>query len=149
MEYFLDRYSLELKIDKPVISDEALDVICNVDWPGNVRQLEHCVYRVLIFTRGYPIQAGDVHRARDTNQAAQQPLSPSLEESLGGLVSRYLDTRIGARAHEELVDQLDRLLIEEALRRTNGNQTHAAQLLGLSRPTLHAKIQRHGIASSK
>ncbi len=149
VEYFLDRYSIELKIDKPVISDEALDAICNSDWPGNVRQLEHCIYRVLIFTRGYPIQVGDVHRARDADQADQQPMSQSMEESLRGLVSRYLDTHIGARAHEELVDQLDRLLIEEALRRTNGNQTHAAQLLGLSRPTLHAKIQRHGIAAAK
>lgn len=149
VQYFLDRYSLELKIERPVISDEALDVICKADWPGNVRQLEHCIYRVLIFTRGYPIQVGDVYRARDSDQTVQQPFAQSLEQSLGELVSRYLDVRIGERAHEELLDQLDRLLVEEALRRTNGNQTHAAQLLGLSRPTLHAKMQRHGIAHSK
>jgi nitrogen regulation protein NR(I) len=149
VQYFLDRYSLELKIERPVISDEALDVICKADWPGNVRQLEHCIYRVLIFTRGYPIQVGDVYRARDSDQTVQQPFAQSLEQSLGELVGRYLDVRIGERAHEELLDQLDRLLIEEALRRTNGNQTHAAQLLGLSRPTLHAKMQRHGIAHSK
>ncbi len=149
VQYFLDRYSLELKIERPVISDEALDVICKADWPGNVRQLEHCIYRVLIFTRGYPIQVGDVYRARDSDQTVQQPFAQSLEQSLGELVGRYLDVRIGERAHEELLDQLDRLLVEEALRRTNGNQTHAAQLLGLSRPTLHAKMQRHGIAHSK
>ncbi len=149
VQYFLDRYSHELKIDRPVIADEALDAICKVDWPGNVRQLEHCIYRVLIFTRGYPIQIGDIDRARDSELTSQQPISPSVELSLGELVSRYLDVRIGERAHEELLDQLDRLLVEEALRRTNGNQTHAAQLLGLSRPTLHAKMQRHGIMHAK
>jgi DNA-binding protein Fis len=63
---------------------------------------------------------------------------------LAEIVSRYLDTHIGVRAYDELLDQLDRLLVNEALRRTNGNQTHAAQLLGLSRPTLHAKIQKRG-----
>lgn len=149
VEYFLNRYSSELKIEKPVISEEALETICKVDWPGNVRQLEHCIYRVLIFTRGYPIQVSDVNRARDVDQASQQPVSQSLEQSLGELVSRHLDAHVGGRAHEELLDKADRLLIEEALRRTNGNQTHAAQLLGLTRPTLHAKMQRHGIAHAK
>lgn len=149
VQYFLERYSLELKIDKPVISEEAMQTICKVDWPGNVRQLEHSIYRVLIFTRGYPIQIDDVHRSRDTDPASSQPTGQSLESSLGDLVRGYLDTHLGGRAHEELLDQLDRLLIEEALRRTNGNQTHAAQLLGLSRPTLHAKMQRHGLPSAR
>ncbi|HUG69553.1 MAG TPA: sigma-54 dependent transcriptional regulator [Pirellulaceae bacterium] len=149
VQYFLERYSLELKIERPVISDEALDALCQFDWPGNVRQLEHCIYRVLIFTRGYPIQVSDVRRARDSDLADQRPISQSLEQSLGELAGRYLDARVGERAHEELLDQLDRVLVEEALRRTNGNQTHAARMLGLSRPTLHAKMQRHGIAHSK
>lgn len=153
VQYFLERYSLELKIDKPLISPEALEALCKFDWPGNVRQLEHCIYRLLIFTRGYPIQVADVHSARDADQGTQQTLSgsleQSLEQSLGQLVARYLDTHTGGRAHEWLFDQLERLLIEEALRRTNGNQTHAAQLLGLSRPTFHAKMQRHTIGHSR
>ena len=98
-----------------------------------------------------------------TSRSVQVPAKPRLRsgpprvrsplvEAIDGmavLVSRFLDSHIGGRAQEELIDQLDRLLIKEALRRTNGNQTHAAQLLGLSRPTLHAKMQRHGISLAR
>jgi DNA-binding protein Fis len=44
-----------------------------------------------------------------------------------------------------MTDLLDRLLVVEALRLTQGNQTHAARLLGLTRPTLQAKMQRYNI----
>jgi DNA-binding protein Fis len=64
---------------------------------------------------------------------------------LADLVRRYLSSCGGVRPHEQLLDEVDRLLISEALRRTKGNQTHAAKLLGLPRPTLHAKIQKHNL----
>ncbi len=43
------------------------------------------------------------------------------------------------------MDRVERLLIVEALRRSQGNQTHAGRLLGLPRPTLHAKMQKFGL----
>jgi len=44
---------------------------------------------------------------------------------------------------------VDRLLLVEALQRTGGNQTQAARLLGLARPTLHAKMQKHGLRATQ
>jgi nitrogen regulation protein NR(I) len=146
VHYFLDRYALELKIDKPVVSDGALDALCSADWPGNVRELEHCIYRTLIFTRGYPIQAVDVLRAHEVaGGAAQAAAQNEGENALLAVVCRYLNRHGGDRTHERLLADAERLLIVEALRRSQGNQTHAAQLMGITRPTLHAKIQRHGI----
>ena len=52
----------------------------------------------------------------------------------------------GDHACEELLEKIERLLIVEALRRSQGNQTHAARLLGLPRPTLHARMQKYGDA---
>ena len=66
VDYFLDRYSSDLNIDRPPVSDEASQELFSYAWPGNVRELEYSIYRTLIFTRGFPIQADDVCRARDS-----------------------------------------------------------------------------------
>ena len=59
------------------------------------------------------------------------------------LVRSYLDAYSGQRAYDALLEQVEKTLIVEALRRSRGNQTQAAKLLGLPRPTLHAKLQKH------
>jgi two-component system C4-dicarboxylate transport response regulator DctD len=51
----------------------------------------------------------------------------------------------GQRAFGDFLDEAERSLLTEALRESNGNQSAAAQLLGLPRPTLHAKLRKHGI----
>lgn len=148
--YFLDRYALELKVERPLITDEALELLCAKDWPGNVRELEHCLYRTVIFTHGYPIRAEDVSQAAEGQRSPTAPSPEGIqEEQLLELVQRYLTSRTGPGTCEWLLGQMERLLIAEALRRTNGNQTQAAQLLGLTRPTLHAKIQKHGLAPQR
>jgi len=142
--YFVERYARELKIERPIISDDANQELVSYDWPGNVRELENCIYRTLIFTRGYAIQASDVHRARGALQASVEGLTDDVDEQLlMGIISRHLDKYGGVDAHERLMAQLERLTIAEALQRTVGNRTRAAQLLGIPRPTLHAKIQRY------
>ncbi len=71
------------------------------------------------------------------------------QQALLDLVRRYLDTDSGAGAHERFMSEMERLLLGEALERTGGNQTQAALLLGITRPTLHAKLQRYRIDPSK
>ncbi|MDA1052419.1 MAG: sigma-54 dependent transcriptional regulator [Planctomycetota bacterium] len=148
VDYFIARYSRELKIDRPLVSGDALDALRSCEWPGNVRELEHCLYRTLIFTRGYPIQASDIARARAVIEDTGRSADPE-EKALRDVVRRHLDSHSGEGTHERLLGKVERLLIVEALDRTSGNQTHAAQLLGLTRPTLHAKMQRYGIEPSK
>ena len=67
------------------------------------------------------------------------------EDPWPNLVREYLASDRGDRVHEELLEKIERLLIAEALERSKGNQTRAADLLGLTRPTLHAKIQKYGL----
>ena len=57
----------------------------------------------------------------------------------------HLDSCQSGQAYSELVETIERLLLAEALRRCQGNQTQAAKLLGLQRPTLHAKLQKFGL----
>lgn len=142
-EFFLDRFAAELGVGRPHLCSEALHALQNHRWPGNVRELEHAIYRTLIFTRGYPIQESDVLHAlesADHHTSRQRQLQFRLQ----GLVRDHLAAEPGD-AHEGLLQMLDRLLIAEALHKAGGNQTRAARLLGLSRPTFHAKLSRHGL----
>lgn len=147
VDYFLDRFAAQLRCERPILAPAALELLVQHAWPGNVRELEHCIHRVLIFTRGYPIQDADVRGAIDSNSGQRgisQP-SSSLNASLQSLVDSYLNMPATDHVHEFLLELVDRLLVSEALRRCDGNQTQAAKLLGLARPTLHAKIRRYGL----
>jgi nitrogen regulation protein NR(I) len=143
VDYFLERYAREFKIDRPPLAPEAMELLRKFSWPGNVRQLEHCIQRALIFTRGHPIQAADL--PLESGGRPGEVVCGLREEELEDMVRRYLGTCISGRAYEELMSRMERLLILEALRRAGDNQTHAARLLGLPRPTLHAKMQKHGL----
>lgn len=143
VEYFLERFARELGVAKPPITPEALELLQACEWPGNVRELEHAIQRAMVFARGYPIQAAHLALPQATGGAGARSEQPVFDVArLDELAQGYLDAHAGAGAYEQFIDQLERSLLAEALRRTKGNQTHAARLLGLPRPTLHAKIQR-------
>lgn len=140
VDYFLTRFARAAGVEKPPLAADALESLINYAWPGNVRELEHLVQRLVIFGGGYTIQRNDLPWAQ-----GPRPQSGSDEDAYRQLVRAYLDSYSGDRAYGELVEKIERLLIVEALRRCQGNQTHAAELLRLPRPTLHAKLQKFGI----
>jgi two-component system NtrC family response regulator/two-component system nitrogen regulation response regulator GlnG len=148
VDYFLELHARELNIEKPPVAPEARRLLQDSPWPGNVRQLAHCIQRALIFTRGYPIQAADLPLG--TGAATDEAAAAALpEEELASMVRRYLAGYTGYHAHEQFVEQAEKLLIAEALRRAGGNQTHAARLLGMPRPTLHAKMQKYRLPAHR
>jgi DNA-binding NtrC family response regulator len=140
VDYFLARSSRAAHVERPPLAPDALESLMKYSWPGNVRELEHLVQRLIIFSGGYTIQAHDLPWAQ--TPAAMHDLN---EDSCRQLVRTYLDSCRSDRAYLDLVEKIERLLIAEALRRCQGNQTHAAQLLGLPRPTLHARLQKFGL----
>jgi DNA-binding NtrC family response regulator len=146
VDYFLGRFARSLGIEKPPLAEDARAFLFDYSWPGNVRELEHLIQQLMIFTGGYTIQAADLPAAlRAGAQEVIGQSSPFTENQWLTLVREYLASYAGDRAYEALLEKIEELLIREALERCNGNQTHAAKLLGLTRPTLHAKIQRHGL----
>jgi len=147
--YFLDRSAWELGLERPAITQEALDALRAYAWPGNVRELEHCMRRVVLFTRGYPVRASDVDRALTRPEkrpdASGAVAGEAWADTLREMVRAYLAGPHETRAHRHFMKMADRLLVAEALRLAGGNQTRAARLLGMTRPTFQAKMQAYGI----
>src|SRR5262249_30246300 len=139
-DFFLERFSRELGIEKPILTDRALEALRSHAWPGNVRELEHCIHRAIIFSEGYPIQASDIREALEEmpgGSSARRPVTTGEPAMLTELVREHLRGRGGAaHAFGDFIDEAERALLNEALRLTKGNQSAAAQLLGLPRPTL-------------
>ncbi|MGQ9689346.1 MAG: sigma-54-dependent transcriptional regulator [Desulfobaccales bacterium] len=142
-DYFLTRFARRLEVDNPGMTPEARALLKSHPWPGNVRELANVIQKALIFSRGYPIRAEEISQAIGGETAVK---GPSEKEALG-LIRQWLRQDFLAKAENNLFDTfLDRcaaLLIQEALDLTHGNRTQAAKLLGLSRPTLQAKIEKY------
>jgi DNA-binding NtrC family response regulator len=143
VDFFVRRYSHELNIRSPVIAGEAMALLNNYPWPGNVRQLQHCIHRTMIFSGGHPIRADSLQL--DVEPTENKTQSAFSTASLIPLIQQFLTHYQGEQAHTHFLEATERLLLEEALLRTDGNQSQAARLLGLARPTLHAKMQKLGL----
>ena len=142
--FYLNKFSTELKIDNPGIQAEALAVLNRYEWPGNIRELSNMIQKVLIFNRGAPVSASDLEQIIEKKDRARQTGDIELT-TIRNWVRQLLAGPSGSCSFDDVMDTVSGIVIAEALKATNGNRTQAAKLLGLSRPTLHAKIEKHNI----
>lgn len=126
--HFLDRYREEFRVNVAGFSQETLDALVNYGWPGNIRELENEVQRLVIQAEpGGWLEVGD--------------LSPRIRKVEGTLA------RIAPKKGtlKEMVEEVERWLLTEALREHDGNKTRTAQTLGITREGLHKKLAKHGL----
>jgi two-component system, NtrC family, response regulator AtoC len=130
-EHFLRRFSA--KYGRPVerLDPRARDLLLAYPWPGNVRELSHVIERAVLWSRGPML---DVEHL-----ALEVPAEPA--EAPGAASPTLPDTRPAGTD----LGQWERTLIEQALRESDGNQTRAAQRLGISRDTLRYRLKKYGI----
>ena len=107
------------------ITDAAMEKLMGYHWPGNVRELENVIERSLVLCRGKELDAGDI-RLESAPRPRAQTDSHFLPEGLS-------------------LDQYERELIREALRRADGNKSQAARLLGLTRNALRYRLTQMGL----
>jgi Nif-specific regulatory protein len=127
-EHFLRRYSVELGKAAAGYSQQAMELLQSYDWPGNVRELQNEVQRLVI-----QIEAGEF--------ITPDLLSPRIRQ-IEGLVDRVKPTK---GTLKEMMDQLERWLLIEALREHDNNKTAAARTLGITREGLHKKLRGFGL----
>ena len=128
--------------------DAALDLVRAYSWPGNVRQLENAVRRLVFTAAEEEISRAEVETVLG-NQPAIEPLrsggeGEKLSASVGKHLRRYFDLHGGVLPppglYNRILKEVEGPLIEIALDATGGNQAKCADLLGINRNTLRKKI---------
>ena len=144
-EYFLSRYAADTGMVNPGITDDAKDILAGYNWPGNVRELSNTIHKALIFNRGGPLSAEDICRSMD--EKAPNGISVSDDENMDELLRHWVRHLLISKNVENKfdtsIDRFSAILVSEALNLSSGNRSRAAKLLGISRPTLHAKIEKY------
>ncbi|HZZ83961.1 MAG TPA: sigma-54 dependent transcriptional regulator [Anaeromyxobacteraceae bacterium] len=122
---FVRRYGERFGIEDVSLAPELVERMTQADWPGNVRQLESCVARMVALSGGGEIGLGAFEAATGST-----PASPDGADTL----SLY-----------DRLDALERSLIARMLAATSGNQSEAARRLGIGRTVLIDRMKKHGL----
>ncbi|MGO9566878.1 MAG: sigma-54-dependent transcriptional regulator [Desulfomonilaceae bacterium] len=144
-EFFLKRFVREMKVDSPGMTEEAKAIMATYSWPGNVRELANTMQKALIFSRGAPITREEISQAIRGEGAAREEGQESEDQAIRQWVRRALSDSDADKTFGDVMDRFAGLTITEALNLTGGNRTHAAKLLGISRPSILARIEKYGI----
>ncbi|MCF8034907.1 MAG: sigma-54 dependent transcriptional regulator [Desulfarculaceae bacterium] len=145
-DYFLGRVTRDLGVRNPGITPEAYELLSAHHWPGNVRELANAMEKCLIFGRGRPV--GDEEVASlvlGQEEGGTVSLSPEVDQALRSWVRRGIASG-RPKLLEELLGRVERIMVSEALETTGGVRTHAAAMLGLSRPSLLARMKKYGLS---
>ena len=116
---FLERFALKYHRTISGISSDAADALTAYRWSGNIRELQNCIEKAVILSEGATLTLGDIQL---------------------GQPAKTVGTTIRSVNESE-----EERLIREAMDRTGGNISSAAKMLGVSRPTLYAKLKKYGL----
>ena len=126
LKHYLDLFNKENGRSIEGISPEALDLLVAYDWPGNVRELRNVMEQMVVMSRSRSIGVRD--------------LPVQIRELAGST---------GSAGGSGSLEALEKKAVLNALREADGNRTHAAEILGISRRTLHRKIATYGFGEVK
>lgn len=127
IEHFVEKYSKENGKQKLSLSKETVDTIIKYNYPGNVRELENIIERAVVLSRSHTITLNDLPNVVKGFKAEKEiPVNDDM-------------TLI------EQVEELEKKLIYDALTKSNGNQSQAGRILGLTERNLRYKMQKYGI----
>ncbi|GMR21975.1 MAG: sigma-54 dependent transcriptional regulator [Acidobacteriota bacterium] len=117
-ETFLEHHARHYRKNIESFDDKALSALEDFPWPGNIRELDHAIERAVLMAQAKTIKISDLG------------LRSVSEDGVGTLADMNLD-------------EVERLLIQKALARYDGNVSHAAKALGLSRSALYRRLERY------
>jgi DNA-binding NtrC family response regulator len=143
-DYFLARLAAEMGIDNPGINEEAKAFLSSRPWQGNVRELSNSIQKALIFSRGGPINLESISKVVGGERIFSEPDGVA-EEAIRQWIRNILVSGTAKDTFNASIDHFASLMIAEALKLTRGNRSRAAELLGISRPTLLSRIEKYRI----
>jgi len=129
-EHFLRLYSSKNGFPAVGFTDEAILTLQNYSYPGNVRELENMVERAVLMARGRVLMSAHFPAKSDGN---------------GGRNFRQWEIDLLSLPFHKAISELERRLVEKALKETAGNKTEAANRLQINRRHLYSKMTEHRI----
>jgi DNA-binding NtrC family response regulator len=133
LDYFIKRFSREFNKRIREISRDALDLLMRYHWPGNVRELRNVVERICIMHNAEVIKP-DFLPSEIWGEAPRREAPCSYDIPPEGIML------------EEMIGEIEKDLIEKAVRITGGNVAKTARLLNVPRGTLRYKLEKYGVA---
>jgi len=133
--HFLEKYQALYHKNVMGVSDKGLERLSAYDWPGNIRELENVVERALILAEPNGMIGMDSIFPSPFDNEAQVPDSAAGEESVEGVVEHLL-------ANDFDLESFEKIVLDTALKKSNGNVSKAARLVGLSRPAFSYRIKK-------
>ena len=128
-------FSAELEKPVPEVSEGAMSLLVNHDWPGNVRELENTIHRAVILASDNVIR--QAHLSNIVDNAPRQDLEvPRTSEDL---------KRVKKIAREKSVEEIEKLFIQETLKRNASNVTRSAEETGMQRANFQALMKKYNI----
>ena len=134
LEHFLEKAATSLGKKKPTPPDELTKLLATYHFPGNVRELESMVYNAV-----------SIHSAGKLSMDAFKAEIFKTLPGLAGDASGPADAAVGATVFPDplpTLKQVERLLVDEALRRSGGNQAIAAMMLGITRQAINKRLKK-------
>ena len=139
--YFLNQIANELNVESKQLTKATLEYLCNLPWPGNVRQLENICRWLTVMASGQEVHISDLPPELNEQESPHQAGEPLLwQESLKQWADAQLrngETNILG----ELVPEVEKIMLQSALKHTQGKKHEAAKLLGWGRNTLTRKLK--------
>ena len=132
VEHFLAKHRYSATAQPAAISEEAIRRLIEYNWPGNVRELENVIERAVVLSRGQIITSRELPFGEHDGSDG--------DEGDGGE-----EVKGDSSFFKKSVAQFEKDLIMKALRDANGNRSKAAEMLGIYRRLLYAKIKEYGL----
>jgi len=133
INHFMRKYSNRLKISRPDISQDTLDLLEKYNWPGNVRELENVVEHALVFTSNNKISVHSLPEHMKKVESVSDKIHLDLKEK------DKID-------FQDEVAEFEGNLIKWAYKKADGNQVNMAEILGIPRTTLRNKMIKLDLA---
>lgn len=159
--HYIQHFNEKLRKQIWGLSPEVADLFHRYSWPGNVRELRNVIERVMILEDGDQITTAWLPRGFAGNSSRLEPKPPSILDIVSGSViangvaavvvpsplptiskSLGIARQFPLPANGISLELVEMSLVEQAIERSNGNQTHAAELLGISRDQLRYRLKK-------
>ncbi|MBX7152241.1 sigma 54-interacting transcriptional regulator [bacterium] len=144
LQFFIEKYSQAERKHIESVSKDLVDAMMEYSWPGNIRELENIVQRMIIFSNSKKLSFDNLNEDVRSPFERKQSLQSKMIVHLGGKHGHDKKLKNLGEFEEELL-AIERGYFEQILKNAGGNKSKAAEILGIKRTTLNDRLKKLGL----